>query len=465
MIHKVRRTIEKYGLLDRGDRVVAAVSGGPDSVALLAVLKDLFIPYGLILKVAHLNHGLRGRESDREEIFVRDLCKSMDIPFFSRKADIPAARRASRGTLEEICRQERYRFFEEVRARVGFNKIALGHHLDDQAETVMMRILRGSGPEGLKGMVPFRDRVFIRPLIEVTRKEITGFLEKRGMTAMTDSSNASDFCLRNRIRRGLMPELKERYNPRLAENLGRMADILRMEDDWMQKTVEGVLKEWGLDEEKEVTTLPVPGLRHLHEALRHRIVKTVLSDLSPAPNRVGYRHVEAVMKLLAGDAPGATLDMPFRIRVRREYDRLYFERKGDLPAAPSGKAARAFRFDVSVPGEVVIAEIGTRLSFQLVDTSQVAPNSDQTVFMDADAIAFPLTLRSWNPGDRIQPLGMAGTQKVQDLFINEKVPRAKREDILLLADRESVLWIPGIRLSERVRVKKDTKKVLKIEMY
>lgn len=464
MIHKVRRTIEKYGLLDKGDRVVAAVSGGPDSVALLAILQDLSVPCALTLSVAHLNHGLRGRESDREEIFVRELCESMDIPFFSRRADIPAAMRVSKGTLEEICRKERYRFLEEVRAGIGFNKIALGHHLDDQAETVMMRILRGSGPEGLKGMAPLRDQIFIRPLIEVTRKEITVFLEERGLAAMTDSSNASDFCLRNRIRRGLMPELKKSYNPRLAENLGRMAEILRMEDDWMQTTVAGVLKEWGQDGMKDVIAIPVSEFRGLHEAVRHRIVKTVLSDLSPAPNRVGYRHVEAVMKLLGGDAPGAMLDLPFRIRVRREYDRLYFERKGDLPAAASGKAA-PFRCDVDVPGEVAVPALGKLLSFRFVDRSQVEPNSGQRVFMDAEGIVFPLTLRSWSPGDRIQPQGMSGTQKLKDLFINEKIPRAKRGEVPLLADQASVLWVPGIRLNERVRIKKDTKKVLKIEMY
>ncbi len=475
MMNKVRRTIEKHGLLHKRDRVLVAVSGGPDSVALLKILNRLSAQdYDLTLAVAHLNHGLRGVESDQEEIFVRRLCESLKIPLFTRKADIGEALRRNKGSLEETCRRERYAFFDEVRSREGMNRVALGHHLDDQAETVLMRLLRGSGPEGLRGMTPMRDHVYIRPLIEVTRKEILAFLEREGAAFVEDSSNERDICLRNRIRRRLLPELVEGYNPRLVENLGRMAEIIRMEDDYIQKVVEDMLNRWNVTGLDEILNIPIDELRLMHEALRQRIVKAILLRRSPLKSGIGYRHVKAVMKIINGENPGAVLDMPFNVRVRREYSALCFEmRAGSSRAASEMDTKRlddniggnTYSYNVEVPGEIDIPERGGTMSFRYVERSQVAVGSDRVVFVDPDRIYLPMKVRNWMPGDRIDPLGMKGKRKkVQDVFMDEKVPRLKRAKIPLLVDGESVIWIPGLRLSERVRVTNRTWRVLKIEI-
>ncbi|MCE5210659.1 MAG: tRNA lysidine(34) synthetase TilS, partial [Deltaproteobacteria bacterium] len=235
MLKKVYQTIEKYDLLERGDRVVAALSGGPDSTALLAVLGRLARKMDLTLIVAHFNHGLRGRESDADEKFSRDLAKQMGLPFCPGKmGDIKNKKGVS---PEDFYRRQRYDFLEKVAKDHRAQKIALGHNLQDQAETVLLNLLRGSGLEGLKGFLPKRDGKIIRPLMEISRTEIISFLNKAGIAYRQDSSNENVIYLRNKIRRELLPYLKEKYNPRIEENLAQMAQILRVEDEFIQTQV------------------------------------------------------------------------------------------------------------------------------------------------------------------------------------------------------------------------------------
>jgi tRNA(Ile)-lysidine synthase len=475
MIHKVRQTIEKHRLLRKGDRVLAAVSGGPDSVALLKILKRLSEQgYALTLAVAHLNHGLRGAESDRDEIFVRDLCAFLKVPFFSRRTDIGEMVRRDGGSLEESCRRERYAFLADVRMKEGMDRIALGHHLDDQAETVLMRLLRGSGPEGLRGMLPLRDGLYIRPLIDVTREEILAFLEREGAAFVEDSSNKGDRFLRNRIRRNLLPVLVKEYNLQLVENLGRTAEILRMEDQYLQGVVRGLLSRWTVAGQEGTLKIPLEELLSLHEALRRRVVRSILLGLSPLKNGIGFRHVDAVMKILAGNSPDAALDMPFHVRVRREPGALWFEKRTaasrtGLEDVRYGREAESevgrYCYEVDVPGRIDIPQWGGTLDFQFEAKREAAVESNRVVFFDPDNIRFPLQVRTWIPGDRMEPLGMKGKKKkIQDIFVDRKLPRKERRSIPLLVDRESVLWIAGLLMSERVRVTDRTGRVLKIEI-
>ncbi|MDO9515193.1 MAG: tRNA lysidine(34) synthetase TilS [Syntrophales bacterium] len=453
---KARNTIEKHAMLTPGDRVGVAVSGGADSVALLHVLANLAPEYTLELFVLHLNHGIRGEESDRDEAFVRKLAGSMGIPFTSERVSIPELRIERGGSLEDICRDERYAFFERMTQRYGLDKIALGHTLSDQAETVIMRFLRGSGLEGLKGFLPVRGGIYIRPLMEMTRDEITSFLGKEDIPFMTDSSNRDETYLRNRIRVTLVPELKASYNVRLEENIGRTADILRLEDDFISESVAGIISEWAIDTNR--ARLPVPKLKELHPALLWRLIKTILETHSPVKNGIGYLHVKAVADLTLGSSPSACADLPFNLTARREYD--------DLIIAPDDGSSDGcdFSYEVQIPGSVDIAETGRRMVFTLAGAKEVDARSDNPVFMDYNAISFPLVVRNIREGDRIQPLGMEGTKKVAALLMDEKVPKVRRRSIPLLADRASVLWVPGVRLSDRVKMTDMTEKVVKAEI-
>ncbi len=455
-MRKVRNTIEKHAMITPGDRVGVALSGGADSVALLHVLANLAPEHALELFTLHLNHGIRGEESDRDEAFVRKLAGSMDIPLESERVSVPALRKERGGSLEDICRDERYAFFERMARRHGLDKIALGHTLSDQAETVIMRFLRGSGLEGLKGFLPVRDGIYIRPLMEVTRDEIIFFLGEEGIPFVTDSSNRDETYLRNRIRGRLVPELKASYNVRLEENIGRTAEILRLEDDFIRESVAGIIAEWTIDTDR--ARLPVPKLKKLHPALLWRLIKTILETHSPVKNGIGYLHVKAVADLIDGPSPSASADLPFNLTARREYD--------DLIIAPDDGSSGGcdFSYEVQIPGSVDIAETGRRMVFDLVDAEEADGRSDNPVFMDCRAISFPLVVRNMRAGDRIRPLGMKGTKKVAALLMDEKVPKVLRRSIPLLADRSSVLWVPGVRLSDRVKMTDMTEKVVKAEI-
>ncbi|MEA2014714.1 MAG: tRNA lysidine(34) synthetase TilS, partial [Thermodesulfobacteriota bacterium] len=305
----VRKAIEKFHMLNSGDRVGVAVSGGADSVAMLYEMAMLTDEYDLVLFVLHLNHGIRGEESDRDEAFVVGLARSMGLPVDSERISIPELRDKRGGSLEYLCREERYTFFERMLLKHGLNKIALGHNLNDQTETVIMRFLRGSGLEGLKGFLPVRDGIYIRPLIDSTRADIISFLKGRDALFVTDSSNADDIYLRNRIRNRLVPELKASYNPGLDENISRTADILRIEDDFIRKSVEEIISDWKIGGGN--VRIDIPELKKLHPALQWRLLKIILENRSPAGNGIGYLHIKSILDMFESVNPGASVDLPF----------------------------------------------------------------------------------------------------------------------------------------------------------
>jgi tRNA(Ile)-lysidine synthase len=471
MLKTVRKTIEEFGLLERGEHLLVAVSGGPDSVALLQALLRLSADYRLHLTAAHLNHGLRGAEAKREEEFVSRLCAGMGITCICKTVDMHTLWRGSGRSLEEIGREERYRYLFETAERCGARKVATGHHRDDQAETVLINLIRGSGLEGLKGMRPIRDGRLIRPLLNVSRGEILAFLNRERLTYTVDSSNLSPVFLRNRIRNELIPELATRYNPRIVEGLCHMAEIVRREDEYLQAEVGQILRQWGIEPDGGEPLLPIAPFLELHEAMQGRIVKYLLEAVSPSGSGLGYRHIEAVLTILRRSPPRpASLDLPCLIRVEREGCVLRIGRVTGRQARRDGLSEKrrppAYSYPVEVPGLVRLDAIGRDVRFEVIDKPSLREmkNLQGVAFMDLERIDPPLVLRNHRPGDRIEPLGMSGMKKVKSYFIDGKIPYLLRNRIPLLVDERSVVWIAGERISDRVKVTKRTKKVLKAEM-
>ncbi|MFA4916134.1 MAG: tRNA lysidine(34) synthetase TilS [Syntrophales bacterium] len=466
MIRKVRETIKKYHLLEKGDVVIVAVSGGPDSVALLKALGIFSHEYILTLIAAHLNHGLRDEESDRDEEFVREFSGAMDIKFECKYADIYSLRQEQGLSMEEIAREERYKFLTDVARKYNAQKIALGHHLNDQAETVLMNFIRGSGMEGLKGILPMREGMYIRPLIAATRGDILDFLEKKSLRFMTDSSNVHDIYFRNRIRHHLIPELKKHYNPKIEENLAHMAEIIRLEDDYIKTVLKSVLSECVFDEGKEGIRINIPEFFTLHEAIQNRAIKTLLQRFSLLKGGIGYLHVKSVIDLIRGVRSCGRLHLPFNVEVRREYNLLIISRRN----RPEGRAGEGdisqFSYDVTIPGKVKILELDMTMVFDIMDkpSHNIVFNGENIAYMDFEAIKFPLVVRNLRPADNIQPLGMKGTKKLKDYFIDNKVLPRMRKKIPLLVNGQSVLWIGGMRLSERVKITDKTRRVVKVEI-
>ena len=456
----VETAIRHYHMLDEGDTVLVGVSGGPDSVALLHSLVTLGPEWSLRLVIAHLNHQLRGVTADHEAAFVGSLAAGLGIRCEMGSRNVAKYGAEHRLSIQEAARIVRYAFYDEGAAKYSAGKIALGHHADDNAESILMHLLRGTGPLGLTGIPPVRHGRIIRPLIGLTRKEILAFLELGGFEYMSDRSNLDRRYLRNRIRHELLPHLKERYNPNTVCALNRLGSILRDEEDFWDKEVSRTLQNLVVDHTPDRLSLMARGLSDLHPALLRRLVRHAVLSLKGGLKRLGHVHVEAVARLIAAPSPSGRLDLPQGVRVVRDREEINFL------LGPSEENAR---FEYEIPGiqTTFIHEIGIYLKLSVCDSSEVSHPKNHpltTALFDLIAVTFPLKVRNFKHGDRFKPLGMAGSQKVKTFFINHKVPRSKRLRCPILLSGARIIWIGGYRIDDSAKVTEKTKKVLKAEL-
>ena len=456
MIKKVKKTIEKYRLLEKGDRVVVALSGGPDSTALLVALAQTSKELDFDIIVAHYNHGLRGTSSDEDEKYSQELARKFGFIFLSGKMDSKLRQHGQ--SPEDFYRRQRYQFLNKVTEDYNAQKIVLGHNIQDQAETVLLNLLRGSGLEGLKGILPMREGKFIRPLIEITRAEIIAFLNEAGMSYCQDSSNESSIYLRNKIRSELIPYLKENYNPRIVENLAQMAEILRQEDDFICKFVQKALQSTHIQNQPDGISLNIEYLKGLAPAIRSRLFKEVLEILSTEKNGFAFRNIKALERLVQLAESGKKISLPLGIEARREYDNLIITR--ELACLKQVD----YEYPVNIPGKIHVKEINRTISVEKIPRDKMDMQSKNKVYLDLDKIQQPIVLRNRRDGDRFQPLGMKGRQKIKSLFINQKIPRYMRNEVMLLVDQDSVIWIENMHLSDRVKITPQTKNVLCLEI-
>jgi tRNA(Ile)-lysidine synthase len=456
MIKKIKQTIKKYDLLEKGERVVVALSGGPDSTALLTVLAPIAQELDLSLIIAHFNHGLRGAESDEDENFSRDLSEKMGLAFVSGKMDQIKGKKGI--SPEDFYRRQRYDFLNKIFEDYQAQKIALGHNLQDQAETVLLNLLRGSGLEGLKGFLPMRDGKFIRPLIEISRQEIIFFLNEAGIPYRHDSSNKNKIYLRNQIRSELIPYLKEKFNPKIEENLAQMAEILRPEDEFIRQHIAHALKSSVIERQQDRILLKIADINKLHPAIRWRLFKTLLESLSPAKNGFSFIHIKSLDNLAQKCDSGKIIVLPLGIEARREYDNLILERKKVC------SKQMKYEYTMNIPGSLYVKERKLTISSELATKENVDFSRKNQVYLDLDKIQQPMIIRNRRNGDWFQPLGMQGRQKIKTFFIDHKMPRCERNEIILLVDRLSVIWIENMHLNDRVKITEETKNVLKLDI-
>lgn len=457
MIKKVIKTIEKYKLLDKEDRVVAALSGGPDSTALLVALVQIAKQLDFSIIVAHYNHGLRGTSSDEDEKYSQELAIKLGLIFVSGKMDQKLRQKGK--SPEDFYRQQRYQFLDKVAEDYNAQKIALGHNIQDQAETVLLNLLRGSGLGGLKGILPMREGKFIRPLIEVSRGEIIAFLSEAGISYCQDSSNESKIYLRNKIRFELIPYLKEKFNPRIEENLAQIAEILRQDDEYIRNSVQEALKSTYIqNQSNRIISLNIEYIKGLAPAIRSRLFKKILESLNPEKNGFSFSNIKALERLAQVTESGKRISLPLGIEAKREYDSLILERDKICLKQVD------YEYPVNIPGIIHVKETNRTISIEKTFRDKIDQHNKNKVYLDLDKIQQPVILRNRRDGDRFQPLGMKGRQKIKSLFINQKIPRNKRNEVMLLVDRNSVIWIENIHLSERVKISPQTINILALEI-
>jgi tRNA(Ile)-lysidine synthase len=451
---KVKHTISRHHMISEGDCVIVAVSGGPDSVCLLHLLHELMDEWHIRLVVAHFDHGLRPAEDGSETAFVRGLALSLKLPFETAKGHL--IEKKDGGSGEEVARNARYAFLERARKKHKAQKIALGHNLNDQAETILMRLLRGSGPSGLTGMPPCRDGSIIRPLIEIERPEIENYLKAKKLTSVTDSSNLKTDYLRNKIRLELMP-LLELHQPQLAHLLAQTAEILRDEDGYLEQIAEAWFNRNVEQSPHHVFRAPITSFLALPVALRRRVIRNVIGKVKKDLRRISWDHIEATQRLAQAEKPQAALNLPRRLTVKRAYDYLIF-------SASVSRKPRPFHYRLDEPEAYELREIGRRLSFEKVKNRKGLRlrGSKWTAFLDAEKLRFPLTLRTFKPGDRFIPFGMKGHKKLKDFFVDLRVPLEERYSTPVLCCDDKPVWVCGFRIDDRFKVTPETKKVLKL---
>jgi len=455
LTRKVYQTVKQYGMIQKKDSVLVGVSGGPDSMALLHVLTDLSGIMKLQLGVAHLNHCLRQTAADYDEKYVKSMAKKLGLPFFVKKQDINTERKATGLSLEEAGRDARYHFFNTLCQEMQFNKIAVGHHRDDNAEQILLNLIRGSGPSGIGGIPPIRNNI-IRPLIQNSRVEIVDYLESIGADFVIDQSNNDDRFFRNKIRHQLIPLLKKAYNPQISETINRLGDILKSEEEWVNDLINPFFDQAVLNSEDRKIILSVSVLQTFHLAAQRRIIRKAISKIKSNLRKITYSHIDSVIQMLNKKFKDTRIDLPDQIRIFKQSDQLIVQKetKNLRIAKPPEEQSKTIAFEylvysssIEAEGSVCISEINTRVTLFKTTPEQINNLSDQgnlTAFFDMDRLKFPIIIRNACPGDKFSPFGMKGTQKLNRFFINNKIQPSKRSAVPIFLSGGIIIWVGGV---------------------
>ncbi|MEA3346208.1 MAG: tRNA lysidine(34) synthetase TilS [Chloroflexota bacterium] len=481
LLRRVRETIEEYGLLERGEPVVVGVSGGPDSLCLLHVLKQLASEYEVTPHVAHLEHGIRGQESEAEAQFVSDLAQQWGLPFTVEHADVPRWAEEEGLAVEEAARRARYGFLAQVAIQIGASRIAVGHNADDQTETVLMHFLRGSGLAGLRGMLPLsplgelrlgealRDSSLaaelrlIRPLLRVPRSAIEDYCRRKDLEPRFDRSNLDTTYYRNRLRWELLPAL-ESYNPNIREVLRRTAQVVAADYELLRQGLERAWRQILQRESEEAIAFDLEGWRGLPLSLRRSTLREAIHRLRRSLRDINWVHVENARQVAEGGETGAQAALPNHLMLTVGYEKLRIAEKGYVP--PVKWPTVRSHLPVAVPGTTELPGTDWQLTARIIDRAalpdeELYSEDRWQAFLDAEVAGRDLILRSRRTKDRFQPLGMEGhSQRLRDFMINVKVPAAHRDEVPILAAGDRILWVCGWREDERAKVTESTQRIL-----
>ncbi|HEX9368913.1 MAG TPA: tRNA lysidine(34) synthetase TilS [Vicinamibacterales bacterium] len=459
-----RETIRRHGLARPGDRVLVGLSGGADSVALLLILRELEADGALtIAGAAHLNHQLRGAEADADEAFCAALAAKLGMPFRAERVDVAARARTQKRSVEDAARRARYELFERAAGELSADVIAVAHTKEDQAETFLLRLLRGSGTRGLAAIQPRAGRV-VRPLLDVAREDLRAYLASRGQAFREDSSNADVRIPRNRIRHELIPYLESHFSPGITDVLARGAALARQDEEFLRGEAIKLAARIVLPD--GAVRIDAHGLGNAPRALSSRVAQAALQRLAGSKS-ISFEHVDRLLALAGGAGEGRAVSLPGQYAVRAGRTIVLSPGRGRPPAG-----ANSFAFSLSIPGEVELGPQGLAVAVERAP----APGNEigrqrewagrgHEVGVAAGALELPLGVRSRRPGDRFQPLGAPGVRKLQDFLVDRKVAREDRDSLPLVVDgRDRIVWVVGQSVAEDFRVTDPSQGVLLLKV-
>jgi tRNA(Ile)-lysidine synthase len=451
---RLAETWERDGLAPARSLVLVGVSGGADSMALLDALTALRGRLSFTLAVAHLNHCLRGEASDADAEFVVKEAEQRGLVVYCDSVDVAAAAEATGQSTESSARVARREYLERIAAETGAARIAVGHHRDDVAETVLMRLLRGTGSGGLAAMAPTHDDLWIRPFLEFTGQEVRDYLDARGASHVEDASNASREHLRNRVRHDLLPLLERDYNPRARRALAATSAVLRDESALLDEMATDALGQAvGVDgvESAAIAELPV--------AIARRVVRLWLTP-SAVARSLSFEETERVRRFVTSDSR-ATVWVTRRVALERRGSHVAVVDPQDISTASLSRAAVA----VPTPGtaELPDAGVSVRTKFHAQRRFTRGPLESTQAAYDAAALPGPLSLRRWRPGDRFQPFGLEGSKTVSDFVSDARLPADERRHVTVLCAGDEVIWVVGLRADGRYAVTGGTIRILIVD--
>jgi tRNA(Ile)-lysidine synthase len=464
---KVLKYVEENFMIEKGDSILVALSGGPDSVCLLHILYSLSKKMNIFLYAAHVNHCLRGEEAIKDEKYAEELCKRLNIPFYCKRVDIKSISK-ERGVSTELAgRDERYKFFDELKENLSINKIAIAHNANDQAETLIMRIIRGTGLEGLVGIKPIRDSVYIRPILCLTRKEIEQYCNEQNLNPRIDQTNYEEIYSRNKIRLKAIPFIQENFNKDIVSTLNRLAYMCNMDNEFIESKVDEKYQEFCKDE-GQCFYICKEGFDEF-EALVTRIIRRALMNFSGIQYNFEMKHVYDIISLQKGES-GKSINLPNGIKAINVYGNVKLEK---VKEKIDFKAINQYIFNISevdekfVNKEIKLEQFGYYMNLEIIKLEKKINFSNEQLvkYFDYDKIKEKIIIRSRADGDKIIPLGMRGRKKLKDIFINEKIPKDVRDRTPIVIFDDEIAWVVGVKVSDIFKVTKDTKNILKINFY
>ena len=456
IVDRVRSTIDKYNLLQKGDKIVLGLSGGPDSVSLLHVLKQLESEYDISIYAAHLNHQIRGIEAQKDVMYISRLCDSLGVKLFVKSINVPAYCKENGLSIEEGARKLRYEMFYEIKQKTKSNKIAIGHNLNDQAETILMRMMRGTGLQGLRGIEYKRDDTIIRPILDIERSSIEKYCDEHELNPRIDSTNLENIYTRNKIRLELIPYMQENFNNNVVESICRMGNNLKLDSEYIEQEGINKFNEVAKLNNNEEVEISLDKYVDLHKAIKSRIIRNSIKYILGDTNFVDQKHIEDIIELEEDTKINKKIVLPRGLFVYRNKNNILLTNKEITYEEIE------FCYKVPKEGVIKIKELGV-----FVETKVISIDRFNSMKVDKASKGFDLDkfkggifVRNRKSGDKIKLA--AGSKKLKSLFIDLKIPRENRSRIPVVVDDNEVVCVGDYKISENYKIDANTKEVLKI---
>ncbi|WP_055665245.1 tRNA lysidine(34) synthetase TilS [Desnuesiella massiliensis] len=466
MLEEVLAFINENSMIKRGEKVLIALSGGPDSVCLLHVLYSLREILGISIMGAHVNHCLRGKDSDEDEKYALKLCEKLNIPCYVKRIDINKLSK-ERGLSSEMAgREARYEFFNELKEIHNVDKIALAHNCNDQAETIIMRFMRGAGIEGLTGIKPVRDEVYIRPILQINRQKIEEYCLGNNLKPRIDKTNLENVYSRNKVRLELIPYMQKNFNPDIINTLNRMANIIGKDNEYMDNVAEEKFKKHCF-RKNEYIIIYKEAFKEAHSIIT-RIIRKAINNFFGSLYNLEWIHIYDIITLQA-QGTGKIINLPHNIIAENQYGDIIIRDKIFKPHDLEELIIKNFTMDKDSLKDVIELEntfLSYKISFRLLSKDEVVDFNKYTLskFFDYDKIKNKdIIIRARREGDKFTPYGMSGSKKVKDLLMDLKVPKNERNQIPLFCVENQICWIVGYRISDKYKIEKNTKRILQVK--